>query len=124
MYEKILVGVDGSDGAAKALSAAIMLAKRLKAQLHMIGVEELPRFPASIEEVVEEQRAAKHELARAGQQARAKAKVQQVDIQVHLVAGHPVPTIVDFIGRESFRSPYRGLYGPFGVVQPAHRQHD
>lgn len=102
MFEKILVANDGSDGAAKAFAAALTLASGLKSQFHMIAVEEMPRFPASIEEVVEEQRAAKHELAKVAQQSRAKAKAQQVALEVHLVAGHPVPTIVDFIGREGF----------------------
>lgn len=102
MYEKILVANDGSDGAAKAFAAALTLAGGLKGQLHMIAVEEIPRFPASIEEVVEEQHAAKHQLAKTAQQARAKAKAQQIALELYLVAGHPVPTIVDFIERERF----------------------
>jgi nucleotide-binding universal stress UspA family protein len=102
MYEKILVANDGSDGAARAFAAALMLANGPKSQLHMIAVEEMPRFPASIEEVIEEQRAARHQLAKAAQQARAKAKAQQVTLEVHLMAGHPVPTIVDFVERERF----------------------
>jgi len=102
MYKKILIANDGSEGAAKALKVALSLTKGLDAQLHMIAVEELPRFPASIEEVVEEQRDAKHQLAKVAQQARAKAKAQDVVLEVHLVAGHPVPTIVDFVGKGEF----------------------
>ena len=54
MFKKILIANDGSEGAARALSAAIELAKEHEAELHMISVEELPRYPASIDEVVEE----------------------------------------------------------------------
>jgi nucleotide-binding universal stress UspA family protein len=53
MYRKILVANDGSPGALKALAGAIEMAKRDGAALHMITVEELPRFPASIDEVDE-----------------------------------------------------------------------
>ena len=45
MLEKILVANDGSEGAARALSAAIAVAARQSATLHMICVEELPNFP-------------------------------------------------------------------------------
>ena len=55
MYNRILIANDGSEGAARALSVAISLAKQHEAELHMISVEELPRFPASVDEVVEEQ---------------------------------------------------------------------
>jgi len=54
MFSKILIANDGSDGAAHALSTAIALAKKHDADLHMISVEELPRFPASVDEVIEE----------------------------------------------------------------------
>ena len=45
MFSKILIANDGSEGAARALSAAIKLAKQHDAELHMISVEELPQFP-------------------------------------------------------------------------------
>jgi hypothetical protein len=44
MFSKILIANDGPEGAARALLAAIKLAKALGADLHMISVEELPRF--------------------------------------------------------------------------------
>jgi len=102
MYNKILVGHDGSDGAAKAFAAALALAKQFNTDLHMIGVEQLPRFPASIDEVVEEARDAKHALAKVAEQAKRQAKAQQITLHVHLVAGHPVSTITEFVEREGF----------------------
>ena len=53
MFKKILIANDGSEGAARALSAAVRLAREQDADLHMISVEELPRFPASVDEIIE-----------------------------------------------------------------------
>jgi nucleotide-binding universal stress UspA family protein len=57
MFRKILVANDGSEGVARALLAAIKLAKALGADLHMTSVEELPLFAASVDEVIEERSA-------------------------------------------------------------------
>ena len=46
MYRSILVANDGSEGAEKALTTAILLARKLKAKLLMVSVEELPQLPA------------------------------------------------------------------------------
>jgi len=50
MYSKILAANDGSPGSLKALDTAIALARQVSAELYMVTVEELPRFPASIDE--------------------------------------------------------------------------
>ena len=60
MFKKILIANDGSEGASRALSAALIEAKAHNAALHMISVEELPRFPASVDEVIEEKAEANH----------------------------------------------------------------
>ena len=60
MYRRILVASDGSPGAAKAVETAILLARRFKAELHMICVEDLPGVPATVDEVVEEKSEANH----------------------------------------------------------------
>ncbi len=58
MYRRIVVGLDGSDGAHQALQAAIQLARIAKAEVFVISVEELPRYPGAVDEVNGEQRAA------------------------------------------------------------------
>lgn len=63
MSSRILIANDGSAGAARTLSAAIAQAKLHGSALHMISVEELPRFPASVDEVVEEKAEANHRFA-------------------------------------------------------------
>ncbi len=51
----MLVANNGSPPGERALKSALELAKRLEIDLTMICVEELPRVPASISEVVETQ---------------------------------------------------------------------
>lgn len=102
MYRRILVANDGSAGAALALSTAIELASRLKAELHMISVEELPQLPASIDEVVEEKREANHRFAAVIERAEAEAKAKRVKLRGHVVAGHTVPAITEFVERGGF----------------------
>jgi nucleotide-binding universal stress UspA family protein len=79
---------------------AIALAKTHSASLHMISVEELPRFPASVDEVVEEEFEAKHRFEPVITQASAQAQAQGVRLTAHVVAGHAVPTIAEFVERE------------------------
>jgi nucleotide-binding universal stress UspA family protein len=102
MHRKILVANDGSDGAAKALNVAIALAKQAKAELHMICVEELPRFPASVEEVIEEKQEANHRFAEVIAKAAAEAKSHHIKLTTHVLAGHAVPRIVEIIEQDHF----------------------
>ncbi len=100
MFRKIVVASDGSEGAARALSAAIRLAKTHDAELHMISVEELPQFPASVDEVVEEKSEANHYYAAVVARAKAQAQAQGIQLATHVMPGHAVKTIVEFVGAE------------------------
>jgi nucleotide-binding universal stress UspA family protein len=102
MYKRILIANDGSQGAAKALTAAIELARRFRASLHMVSVEELPRFPTTVDEVVEEQEEASRRFDPVIARARAQAKTARVKLETRIVAGHAVPSIVELVERESF----------------------
>jgi nucleotide-binding universal stress UspA family protein len=102
MYDKILIANDGSEGAAKALDTAIKLAHRLKARLHMISVAELMSVPTTIDEVVEQEFDEKQRFVQVIAQAQFKAKSAHVAIETHILAGHAVPVIVEFIEREHF----------------------
>jgi nucleotide-binding universal stress UspA family protein len=97
MYKRILAANDGSPGALKALAAAIAMAQQSGAKLHMITVEELSRFPASIDEIDEEKTEANHHFAPVIAAARADAAAMGVEIEVHLVPGHVVEAIVGLI---------------------------
>jgi nucleotide-binding universal stress UspA family protein len=102
MYKKILIANDGSDGAAKALTAAIELARRLKSALQMVSVEELPRFPTTVDEVVEEKEEANRRFDHVIERARSQAKAARVKIEARIIAGHAVPSIVELVEREGF----------------------
>jgi nucleotide-binding universal stress UspA family protein len=102
MFRKILIANDGSDGAARALSAAIKLAKEQDAELHMISVEELPRFPASVDELIEEKSEANHVYETVMSRAMAQAQAQGVKLTPHVVVGHPVSSISDFVASGRF----------------------
>jgi nucleotide-binding universal stress UspA family protein len=101
MFKRLLIANDGSEGAAKAFDAAIVLARQFHSELHMISVEELPRLPASVGEVIEEKREASHRFAKVVAAARTQAKARRVKLNVHIVAGHPVPSIVEFVQRNA-----------------------
>jgi nucleotide-binding universal stress UspA family protein len=102
MYSKILIANDGSPGASRALNAAIELSRRLHAALHMVCVEELPRFPASVDEVIEEASAAQKVFDEVVLIARKQAKAAHVKLETHVMAGHAVSSIVEFVERERF----------------------
>jgi nucleotide-binding universal stress UspA family protein len=97
MYSRILAANDGSPGAQKALAAAIALARQISAELHMITVEELPRFAASIDEVAEEKDEANHRFAPVVAAAKADALAAGVGIKTHLVPGHVADAVIGLI---------------------------
>jgi nucleotide-binding universal stress UspA family protein len=96
MFKDILIANDGSEGGFKALAFAIDLARLHHARLHMLTVEELPDFPASIDEVVEEKDEADHRFKALVERAQQLAKLKHLKLDLHLAAGHPVRTIVGF----------------------------
>ena len=97
MYSKILAASRGSPGGLKALNAAIELARQVSAELHMVTVEELPCFPASIDEVAEEKDEANHRFAPVIAAATARASAAGLKIETHLVPGHVVDGVIGLI---------------------------
>jgi nucleotide-binding universal stress UspA family protein len=95
MFKHIVVANDGSDGGRKALELACDLAKAHHATLHMISVEELPDFPASIDEVIETKEAENHKFHAVLEQARKVARAKGVKLHSEVVAGHAAATIVE-----------------------------
>jgi nucleotide-binding universal stress UspA family protein len=102
MFRKILIANDGSEGGRRALAAAIWLAKQFDAELHMISAEELPQFPTSIDEVVEEKKREDHVFQPLVEQGQAQARAQGLDLHGHIVFGHVVSTIVNFVEQQHF----------------------
>ena len=108
---RILLANDGSEGAFKALGTAISLARHYQAQLHMICVEELPMLPATIDEVVEEREEADHRYEAVTARAQSLCFMQDVDVTMHVVYGHPVPAIIEFIQKHGIDHLVIGFMG-------------
>jgi nucleotide-binding universal stress UspA family protein len=102
MHKKILHGLDGSDGSFKALTVAVDLAKRYRAELHTISVEEIPHYPGTIGEVVEEKRIANGKFGIVVEKAHEIAKKADMSLNSHVIVGHEVKTIVEFIKKYDF----------------------
>ena len=88
MFGTIVVANDGSDGGFKALELACDLAKKHLSALHMISVEEMPSFPASIDEVIELQALEDHKYHDVVAQARKIARARKVTLKTGVIAGH------------------------------------
>jgi nucleotide-binding universal stress UspA family protein len=115
MFKKMLIANDGSEGAFKALVAAVRLAHSHKAQLHMICVEEIQWVPGSREEVIGEKELADRKFADVVAKAEAEGKRNRVKLIPHIVIGHPVPAIVDFIEQDGFDLLVTGFMGHSAV---------
>jgi nucleotide-binding universal stress UspA family protein len=103
MFHKILVANDGSEGAKKAVRAAIDLAKRYGAELHEICVEEhLPHYAATVGEVVEAKQEAADYFRRVTAEAELAAMAEGVRLTSHVLPGHEVEAIVTFARDHGF----------------------
>ena len=89
-------------GSFKALIESIELANHYGAELHTISVEELPHYPGTIGEVVEEKRIANGKFGSAVQKAREMANSAGQDLKSHVIVGHEVKTIVEFVKKYGF----------------------
>jgi nucleotide-binding universal stress UspA family protein len=76
MFKKILHANDGSEGAFRAFSVAVDLARQSKVELHSVSVEEISQCPETIEEVKAEKGAADRQFR-------------------NVLTGHPVVSILD-----------------------------
>jgi nucleotide-binding universal stress UspA family protein len=102
MIRRMLVADDGSPSGERAFVAALDLARRLSVSLDMICVEELPRFPATIDEVEEERAERGGGFAKVVEAAKAKAAAVGVPFSAHVVVGHPVSSIAEFVERRGY----------------------
>lgn len=97
MIQKMLIANDGSAGGEQALKAALDLARRLGLPLAMVCVQELPSFPATLEEIVEEEKEQSQRFVAIVERAKERADEQGVAFEAHVLEGQAVPSIVDFI---------------------------
>jgi len=95
MFAKILHANDGSEHAFHALTLALDIARQNGSELHMVSVEEIDYLPEFIEEVRQERGTAARRFHAVTQRARKLAEAQGLALQIHVLTGHPVRTIVE-----------------------------
>jgi len=112
MFRKILVAHDGSEGAKKAMAAAIELARHYGAELHLISViEELPKYAATIDEVEEVKAEAIRHYQAIQEEACRQAERRGVKADDKIIPGHEVQTIVQYAEEGGFDLLVIGRHG-------------
>lgn len=95
MFQKILVGLDGSDAARHALERALDLAALTGAAVHALSVEErLPAYAATVGEVEEEERFEDHYYRRVHHEAWRLAESRHVPFTHEIVPGHAAQALI------------------------------
>ncbi len=95
MFQKILVGYDGSKGAKAALLRASVMARETNAQITAVWVREpLPRHSDLPGESEAEKEAADEYFQQRCEEIKKLAETQGIDIHCVSRAGHPAKTIV------------------------------
>ena len=101
MFEKILIANDGSDEAYLAFEKAMGLAKKLKAELHMIVVEEFPLY-GDMEATIIVLDTLRDQNVAIAERCQVIAKSKRVKLKTHVIQGFPVTTISDFAKNYNF----------------------
>lgn len=113
MFRKILVGLDGSEASWCAFRRALALSREEGSELWALSVEEhLPRYPATIDEVQDEQEYENEYFARLQGQARELAEEQGAKLHCRTVAGNAARHILDLANS-----------GRFDLIVVGHRGH-
>jgi nucleotide-binding universal stress UspA family protein len=95
MFKTILVGLDGSDAARRALQSALDLAVLTGGAVHALSVEErFPAYAATVGEVEEEERFKDHYYRRVHHEARRLAESHHVPFTHEIVPGHAAQVMI------------------------------
>ena len=118
MFQKILVGYDGSKSARAALNTAAVLAKEHGSQIHVLWVREpLPRHSDLPGEFEEEDEAAQEYFKQRSREVKELADQHGLTIPCEMRAGHPAKTAVGYADEGGFdlivvgHSDHSGLWG-------------
>ena len=103
MYQKILVGYDGSAGSKLALEDALWLARKLGAEIWTLWVRgSLPHYPETVDEVKEERDSANAFMQRLAAEIEAYSKEHEIEIHADSRAGHPSKSILAYAEEGKF----------------------
>lgn len=93
-FTNVLVPIDGSEGAAKALDCGLSLCAALGARMTVLAVEgKLPAYAASLGEVDEVKREKDAFFSSVLDDARREAEQRKIDVKTDLIAGHAAEAI-------------------------------
>jgi nucleotide-binding universal stress UspA family protein len=96
-FTHVLVPIDGSEGAEKALDCALSLAGAVGAEVTALAVEgKLPAYAASLGEVDEVKRERDDFFAGVLERARGEAGARGVSVRTELVPGHAAEVITHY----------------------------
>jgi nucleotide-binding universal stress UspA family protein len=96
-FENMLVAIDGSEGAQRALDCAISLVERLGGRLTALVVEgKLPAYAATAGEVDEVKREKDAFFKRVLDEATKQASERGVELRTELVPGHAAEVITHY----------------------------
>jgi nucleotide-binding universal stress UspA family protein len=113
-FKRILVAIDGSAGAQKALAKAVELAQLARAELSALAVEgRLPAYAATVGEVDEVKREKDVFFEQLADNARAFGASQGVDLEVDVRPGHAAELIVGYAKSHDFDLVVVGHKGHF-----------
>lgn len=115
MFNKILVGYDGSPYARRALIAALDLAKRYEAQITAVSVAHVPDFADTRDEVNGVLEDAKNFFAQALEQAKNLAAREGITLTTKVVPGHPADTLTRLVEEEGYDLVVLGSRGLSGI---------
>lgn len=103
MLKKILVGYDGSDGAEKALSNAVELAKLFQARLVALWVGGFkPYYHETVAEIEEENKSIESFSIKLKKKLKEKSSAEGVEIEFAHIQGNPAKLIVEFSEKNYF----------------------
>jgi nucleotide-binding universal stress UspA family protein len=106
MFKKLVVAYNESPESHRALMSAIHLAKTLQAELHVVtSMADLPAYTAfaeatdpSLTQVLDHDRSSRYSNLQ--EKGRALFENYGIEFRGHLLEGHPVEAIVDFLRRQ------------------------
>jgi nucleotide-binding universal stress UspA family protein len=103
MFDKILVAYHGTDLSLRAFDAAVQMAHRQNAELHMISVaEDVPRQAELIAEVEDAMQREDSRYSQLASQATLRAALHSVSLHCAIVVGRRVRAIIDFVQKGHF----------------------
>jgi nucleotide-binding universal stress UspA family protein len=106
MFKKLVVAYNESPESHRALMSGIQLAKSLQAELHVVTtMADLPAYTAfagatdpSLTQVLDQDRSTHYD--RLKEKGRVLFETHGIEFRGHLLEGHPVEAIVDFLRRQ------------------------